>query len=665
MTRIALFSAVAAVFLASLLLNNKITLHSDILFLEELFRDLFSGGAWHDWKLTPAPAYFPDMLLYLIAHLLGLTPSNAIFIVSIVQCYIFALALIWLARVIKVDLTKLAISIILLLVALFVYVVSKSNIWFFFYSTNNHYASVVGGLVSLGLYLRLQSKFNFKYALIFVLILVLSTLSTPVFIINFSIPIALMLLGQFLVALFDKTQSVYRYGDLAKNFLLVLISLAIVRLINSYTLFHDPMAGRTGFSIDKSTASFNAILNATKNGFISDNLYVLSFNSFLVCSIIYALLWLFSGLSMAMRGDKVINDKTKPFAFSVVFSLVSLFSGLISVVASGGFADFAGYRYLAFPLSICVLLLVVLLDAEKGIYQHLCRVLVALTVFFCACVAYVLIERSGFDDSSSKAKILSICIDKYAESNDLRAGISDYWNARGVELQTTTKRSIRSVNSDMSPFFWMSSLGPWISPQKYGLYFNFVIVNSELNPGPFGFSSSKISKLLPKPSKVLSCEHSDATLWVYDGDELHNLIANSANRFLDVGKPVVSYKVNAAFLPGITGRPHESFRVAQSPTDGPGFLVFGPYVRLTNGTYEIVLEYEADGVVDSFLDAGHFNSQPSKTFFTKKLNSQGVKRESIRINVDAEVIDNFEARVWYSGVGRLNVRSLEINKLNH
>jgi hypothetical protein len=48
-----------------ILLVFKVNLHSDLLFLDSVAVDLFEhGGTWSNWKITPAPAYFPDMLAY-------------------------------------------------------------------------------------------------------------------------------------------------------------------------------------------------------------------------------------------------------------------------------------------------------------------------------------------------------------------------------------------------------------------------------------------------------------------------------------------------------------------------------------------------------------------------------------------------------------------------
>ncbi len=47
-------------------------MHSDALYLPVLFEDVLRrGGSLGDWFLTPAPYFFPDFPLYLLAWLGG------------------------------------------------------------------------------------------------------------------------------------------------------------------------------------------------------------------------------------------------------------------------------------------------------------------------------------------------------------------------------------------------------------------------------------------------------------------------------------------------------------------------------------------------------------------------------------------------------------------
>ena len=60
--------------------------NSDLLYLPTLFSDVLTkGGHLSDWFLTPAPYFFPDYLLYLLAYALGIGTYIQIAIFAVVQ----------------------------------------------------------------------------------------------------------------------------------------------------------------------------------------------------------------------------------------------------------------------------------------------------------------------------------------------------------------------------------------------------------------------------------------------------------------------------------------------------------------------------------------------------------------------------------------------------
>ena len=68
------------------LLRFKTVLQSDALFTDSLLTDWFiHGGRWGDWALVQAPAFVPDMLLYLLAYPLFPDAASRIFFVSAAQ----------------------------------------------------------------------------------------------------------------------------------------------------------------------------------------------------------------------------------------------------------------------------------------------------------------------------------------------------------------------------------------------------------------------------------------------------------------------------------------------------------------------------------------------------------------------------------------------------
>lgn len=89
-----------------------------------------------------------------------------------------------------------------------------------------------------------------------------------------------------------------------------------------------------------------------------------------------------------------------------------------------------------------------------------------------------------------------------------------------------------------------------------------------------------------------------------------------------------------------------------------GFLTFGPYVSKPKGTYEIVVNYELsdDGKAwfDVVADAG-------KISLLKKQLETNKTRSSEKVLLKSD-IQKLEVRVYYGGVGKLTVKSIEINE---
>lgn len=185
----------------SVLLIFRVDLHSDLLFLDNLMTDLVrQGGHWSDWKLTPAPAYFPDMLLYAIAYFILPNPVWRILFVSMAQALLLAWVCNWLAGRIKLDLSHPARCVIVLLVATVVLVSAHSNMWLFFNSTNNHFAALLFSLLSTGWVLRYLERPSVAHALLIITGGALAKASTIVFTISFTLPL-LCTLGISLVVL--------------------------------------------------------------------------------------------------------------------------------------------------------------------------------------------------------------------------------------------------------------------------------------------------------------------------------------------------------------------------------------------------------------------------------------------------------------------------------
>ena len=129
-------------FSTTCLIYFQIHLHSDILFLDDLVRDiLLNNGQWQDWKLTPAPAYLPDMALYFIGSFIFPFAEQRIMFVVLLQSGLLLFSLLWLGKILHHSLTLNAKTIITLMLVFVTLVAAKSNMWLYFNTANNHFST--------------------------------------------------------------------------------------------------------------------------------------------------------------------------------------------------------------------------------------------------------------------------------------------------------------------------------------------------------------------------------------------------------------------------------------------------------------------------------------------------------------------------------------------
>ena len=78
--------------------------HSDNFYFARLYMDLvLEGGPWGEWHLTPAPNYFPEMLLYFLLASLGLSFGQLSLIYPFVALFLTAGLIFFTVREMKID----------------------------------------------------------------------------------------------------------------------------------------------------------------------------------------------------------------------------------------------------------------------------------------------------------------------------------------------------------------------------------------------------------------------------------------------------------------------------------------------------------------------------------------------------------------------------------
>ena len=533
---------------AASLLRFKTVLQSDSLFLDSLFTDLFThGGRWADWKFIQAPAFLPDMLLYLLAYPLFPDAASRIFFVSAAQVPLLAAAVLWCARQIHPQLSRRAQTVLLLMLAFVTLVAARSNMWLYFYSTNNHLGATLFGLLGVGLLVRQLARPSRRGAVLLVLLIAAAQVSTRLFLLSFVLPLT-ALLALALVALPRGVDALRRHRQQAWNLLgVVLASQLLAAALGALLIRHSAGLGRRA-SPDTVSNALKLFLQATGAAFSPDNRWTQALAVALLLAVLYLGVAALRALALApdqrgwalrwQRPDGAPGrapDGAPGWRFGAAAALLSvaLPLGVAGSVLSAGFVDLNAYRYFTFPLTLAVVLAVVLLDHRHGRRAAPWHAGAALLAGAVLAGGLPLARQSA--PPADPAKLVADCLNAVeAGGFRLHAGVGDYWNGSAVSYYLPRHNPVLVTLNDAVPLFWVSTLGPLLRPNDYPAHqhSNFALLRDAGAGGQFDYTPQTIGKLLPPPSRVHACPAAQVQIWLYDGPQLDAAVAAMKADFL-------------------------------------------------------------------------------------------------------------------------------------
>lgn len=663
----------------TILIYSKVELHSDILFLNDLYMDIFfNSGNWSDWKLTPAPAYFPDMILYFIGCNIFEFAEQRIMFVVFSQAILLLVTLIWLSKLLYQPLSTNGIIIIILMLTFVTLVISKSNMWFYFNSANNHYSTLLLSLLLLGLILKFLFSQSYRIGISIVFIGILAQISSGTFLLEFLFPALITIISIFYFICKSNC-----YLEIKKKISLlgfILVSIFILsKIIESSITYNNPMLGRTNISIDLTVNSIKMFLLAIKNAFLLDNYYTLSL------SVIVLLSMVFFYLCPVIKIRFVFDEKSRLYSFvikkiitqnnlqidiSKTLLLYSIPIAILGSIISGGFVDIYGLRYYMFPFALSMLIFIIWIDKLKICKYNWITTFIFIFLAYLVIKSYLLILKKDnfFQHDRFINSGASMCMKKLIENDkvDFISGVSDYWMARSTSYGMNDKIKIEPITNDLQPFFWMNTIGPLINRENYEKrFYNFLIIRK--NEGdPFTFNAKTVGSLVPKNHKVFNCEESNVEIWYYDNAELDLLVKNIQANFLFKEKYTKNLNLIGRFLPGTTGEIDGISRKAKSKNDKEGYLIYGPYVDIEEGNYTVTLNYTSVTNINSYngiFEIGRFDLPELTIKLSENQLTNGEnKLLNVDINIAKEGLKKMEMRVFYNGLDELIVHSVSIKK---
>jgi len=669
----------------TLFIYAKLT--SDLLFLDAIMDDVFNhGGRWQYWKLTPAPAYFPDILAYAVGYLIFPYPAMRVDFVCTVQVLLLAWACVRLATAINPSFSVGAKIAVLLVLCFVVLVAANSGVWLFFNSTNNHFASLLFPILCASFFLNYWDLNNKRNVIFIFLCAAAGMASTPVFAISFIAP---FLLFSFIVCFIFRSFRVLRLFIIRSSLIVLAGSLAGWAGHNIITPF-DAFEGRAPGGVDAAFNSFVMLFHAFRHTFSTDNLFSFSLVLFAVGCVFWSIFYFIIRLEPRFNKIKDSSAYSAVFFISELRYSAALIFALISVpvvlglsVASGGISDIYAFRYFSFPIALFMLLAIVALDRFKNIggTHFSFAMLFFLLALMVLCIKNVKdlsaagggweVVKHGVSAGNQHLEYLdgiARCVDKeYENGFSFNGGVADFWYARGLKYRTEKPAYMLQTLNDLTPFFHMMSIEPLLDPNKYGVsLYNFVVVRNERGGGgdAFNFYRENISEVAPSPARIVNCENTDAELWLYEDSGLDDVIKKKSSLFLFGNGNKDEHIFIPADLPGNIGGIKSEIRVVDE-ADGfsPDLLSYGPYTNIHPGNYKLTISYAATGNGNRW-DAGVFGGDEASRFL---IASGDFLPELKVIESNFEIKDftrGFEIRTWYGGEGSFALQSIKIERFN-
>ncbi|SEO20841.1 hypothetical protein SAMN05428959_105354 [Duganella sp. CF517] len=505
-------------------LRFKVILQSDTLFLDDLFSDLLRhGGRWAEWKFSSAPAFVPDMLLYWLAFPLFGDPAARIFFVSLVQVFLVAAALLWCARRIDPALGKSAAASLLLVLALFTLASAKSGMWLYFYTTNNHLATLLFGLTGTGLMLRYLERPGAVPAAWLVAGCVAAVLSTQLFTLSFTLPVLALLGGAWLMLGRAPAHRATR-RSLARLAAMVFGAQVLAMLLAKVVIRNAANEGRVRASPETAGVALRNLLQAIKTAFAPDNGLTMACAMLVLLALLFLAYRLLRACALGRQGLTVAAADWRFGAAAALLAVVSAVN-LFGVVLSGGFADQFGLRYLMFPMALALVLGVIRLDQLLGAraWPAAAAQLALGAVVAIGAGRLTLAPPPPMVDGAALA---AGCLARIEGAGfPLRAGIADYWNARSLRYLLPAHNPMLATDSTLAPSFHVSTLGPVLRPADYPSHrYNFAVLYGAVQPVDPTYTAATLRASLPAPARVEQCAGGRLEIWLYQDDSLERAV---------------------------------------------------------------------------------------------------------------------------------------------
>lgn len=413
--------------------------HSDALYLPVLFDDLLKrGGSLSDWFLTPAPYFFPDMLVYLPAWLVGTGAFQQTLLFALLQTALASGTLYFLARQALARDRMLGAA---LPAIVFIWLGLHADDPFVrLFSSAHHYGAFIVALVLAALWLGRDAGRDAVTgkpgAAALAALGLLTTLSDALFLVQAVLPLL-------------ATALLYRHGaartGAPRHALMLLLLPALLGMLSYKLVVAHPTrySSRLGLS--------RLVDNLAELARIGTTLF--GERPLLAATVALALALGAACIGAPLR-QRPLPGLPRPLQLLAAFATLSCAATLAVMLLSTTVLPVARYLVsaLSLPLIAGVFTLAHLLGPRFR-YPG-----VALCLVFAGLLAADAWKVRAQDDTGSYHYARRIaCVDRVLAAAGARYGIAQYWDAKHLQGLSRRQLTLAQYTSELEPMKWITS----------------------------------------------------------------------------------------------------------------------------------------------------------------------------------------------------------------
>lgn len=628
--------------------EGHIKVNSDTLFLTSLYQDLvIEGNSWNSWSFPAAPYYFPDMLVYWLIRLF----TDDLFIAFVISQTLpycgLILSSLYIYKGLYGKLTNQMALFTITLATLMNYIVTlistdlhQPNHMGFrvLYRLTSHTGATVLAFICIGLVIRiLKHESKIQMGLLFVFC-GLTALSDKLFFCWFVVPALLALISFSLIGLIKKRISLILCS-------LISISSALgywgVQHTNPYITrnYSNYFPAKTWEKVIILLGNLNSEIKELEG-------VTLYFYIFFIAMIVTIVISFFRFVCQISGNDATVHSSVLS-QFFFLFYLFAILVNVSTVFYLELFLDLMHYFNLIIIASLFSL--PILMSNEEGLIyfkkdnktRNILLTSFVLITGFLGILSLWPMKNISFEYYPKIAK----CLDDNKKQYHLTNGLADYWEPRIVSVFSKKGIWVNKINPDGDLHHWMNNM------EWYSNIFNYNFFITK------GLNLPAIIMKYGRPSSEFICD--DKKIIVYNNE--NNIFKNLTAHHLLTKK----LTLQASQLPASIGEVAGNNRVANEE-DGPGHLIYGPYIGLHKGNYKFEVIYSSTANVNPVAtwDIGVFLNSQKTILDSGIIMKKNAKQESIAKTITIDrFLESIEFRIHYKGNGQLTIHSLSIGRV--